>query len=230
MIRSAVLVGAIVLGCADVATPDELDHARVLAVRADPPGIAAEQTSRLDVLATTDRAQLLQPVITRARIVGTDDTRLLERDAQGWTVTAPSENDLARLRQGFGLAETAPIPVFVELTVEIDDRLFVADKQVLLGQAHVNPSIVNVMADGQVVDQQMAIGRDREVSLTVETEPNDGLRYVWSSSVGELSSYRSPNAVLATDAAETGTVLVVARDERGGVDWRRVTAIIDAGP
>ena len=69
MKRATILIAvalALVTGCAEVASPDELEHTRVLAVRADPPGILAEGISRIDVLATTDLGELVRPIASSA--------------------------------------------------------------------------------------------------------------------------------------------------------------------
>lgn len=42
----------LLVGCADVAQPFELDHARVMAIRVDPPTVPAGEPARIEVLVT----------------------------------------------------------------------------------------------------------------------------------------------------------------------------------
>ncbi len=226
----AIAMTTITAGCADVATPEELQHTRILAVRATPPGILAEQTSRIDVLAATEAGELVQPTARSVRIVGGFGAELLSQDESGWMLTAPSADQIAAARQAAGI-EDEPWPIIIEVTVELDGKTLVADKLVLVDVATSNPEVVDIRLAGVPVQDEMvvSVGAEVEVSATAQPETAE-LSYAWASSVGELSLYRSQAASFATDASGDGTLLVVVRDGQGGVAWKAVPVRAASSP
>ena len=106
MKRMVLLLGLV--GCADVPQPFELDHARVMAVRMEPPALAPDAVGRIDVLVTdAERGpRLADPT---AFVVTAPAGIEVTQAATGWEVQSPSAEELAAVRASLGLAADAAI-------------------------------------------------------------------------------------------------------------------------
>lgn len=180
----------LLVGCADVAEPYELEHARVMAVVVTPPGLAAGETARVDLLITDDGGpRIADPLeVELSSPLGLEMTR----DERGWTITADARDSIV----GF----------------EARVNGLVAQKTVAFG-AHADnpptPSIVGAL-DG--------IPANRDLDLAPEVV-DPAWSYRWFSSVGELTGYTRAEVTLEPIAGASGAIALVVRDQAGGTSW-----------
>ena len=208
-------------GCMGNLDPQwQLDHERIVAVRATPPGIAAGDTSTIDALLAGKGAPTSVDPPELAMIVSPASlSDVLAFDAGRWTVTAPGEDRLAAARAELELAPDAPVPLVVG--VAYANQRLVATKTVLLGQAADNPSLVNVMLDGKPAsDAAITVGKLVKVPLSIAAD--DTIYDVeWLTSCGTMHDFDLPAAYLEVEAKDpdAGELAVVLRDASGGVAW-----------
>ncbi len=219
----ALLFAAVLAGCSGEIDPQwQLDHDRIIAVRASPNGLGAEgDTSVLDVLIGTkgaaptdvdpDMAVVTQPV---------NLTGALSRSGTQWTVTQPSEADLAIARQLLGLDVTDPVPLGVEVTMAATG--FVADKTVWLDEPLDNPVLGPVMVDGvdATTETMLTVAPATRIPLAVDFD--DSYDINWLTSCGTMHDFDLATAYLRveTEDPQTGTFGVLVRDEMGGTVWQ----------
>jgi len=223
MLVALAALGAVVsLGACmgDLDPPWQLDHDRIVAVRATPPGIAAGETSTIDALLagkggpTSVAPPELAMVVSPASL-----SDVLAFDGGRWTVTAPGEDRLAAARAELKLDPGAPVPL--EVGVVYANQSLVATKTVLLGRAADNPALVNVMLDGKPAsDDELAVGKLVKVPLSIDAD--DTIYDVaWLTSCGTMHDFDLPAAYLEVEAKDrdAGELAVVLRDASGGVAW-----------
>lgn len=222
MIRIAVLL-AVATGCvADVDPPWQLDHDRIIAVRATPPGILADERAELDALIGVDGAAPyeappeLATVISPARLQGA-----IGVDGGRWYLTAPDEAELAAVRAELMLAADAPVPVQVGLSYAGQELL--AIKTVWLGESRSNPVLDSAMIDGVAAGavQEIVVPPETDVPLVVDATDEDGVN--WLTSCGEMRDFDLPTAYVRVDPDDEereGELAVVLRTPLGGVAWR----------
>ena len=214
--------------CASACTGDldpewQLDHTRIIAVRATPPSIAPGETSTLDGALGTKGAQVsfagpeAATVVSPASLAGA-----LSFQNGAWTVTAPSEDKLAAARTELKLAAGAPVPLTIGISY--DHQTLVGTKAVLLGTHADNPTLNNVMLDGQPApasDSQVVIHKIGHTPLSVDAD--DVLFDVtWLTSCGTMHDFDLPTAYVKIEGDDplTGQLGVVLRDSHGGVAWQ----------
>lgn len=181
---------ALLAGCEDVPQPFDLDHARVMAVRIEPPAIAPGETAAVEVLVTDSSAQ---PRVAAAEQVSMQANVITERTDHGWRVHAGTEPGL----------------VLLDIEVATADGSLVTQKALTIGVPAANP-IAPVLAIPELVDGE-------KVTLGLEgADPT--LVYRWFSSVGGLTGFTTPSPRLDPEAGE-GTIVVVVRDAAGGTAW-----------
>jgi hypothetical protein len=201
--------------CTDFATPSELSHPQIIAIRATPPLVAAGERAELSVLVAGPNGRIEPRAVTwRGRI-----------EVVGETVWYTAPDDVQ------------PGGIFEELaaTVELADGTeLAAVKSIGVGLplAADNPSITEVRADGQAMAAGDAIVLDLErtitLDLSVEPAPTDDAIFSWYSTAGEIDLYRrSPTELAALDEPATGALFVVYRDGFGGIDWRELALRIE---
>ena len=230
------LLGVMVLfalGCSEFRDPGDLHYARALAVRADPPRIAPGERARIELLVTGDDGiPLVRPpdgVAPAAPQPGQpapppQAAQLISQENGSWYVTAPPAEVLAQLRQALGLPPESdapiPLPLAISLTVEGQPRP--SEKVVWLGGSAANPSITAMSVDGQPMGEvPLAVSAASPHALTGSAAGEGVLSYSWYTAFGELKKYREPAATLEKAApGEAGAVVLVVRDDRGGVTWR----------
>lgn len=189
--RLSVLFFVVAAACADVPQPFDLDHARIMAIRIEPPAITGGARARIDVLVTDSAAV--------PRVAPPDDVELdapgltIERDELGWSVVAPPI--------------TAIVPL--ALTVTTPDGPLSAQKTIAFGERAANPPPPSFAIPSLIAGREAALAID---------EPADELSYRWFSSVGDLKGYTRAEATLDPIAA-TGFLVVVVRDQAGGTAW-----------
>ncbi len=222
MRRVALLAAAAAAaGCTgDIDPPWQLSHDRIIAVRAEPPGITAGQTSQIDALlghkgamtsvATPELAAVTSPMSL---------SDVLSVQNGTWTVTAPSDDRMAAARSELKLAAGAPVPL--EIGVSYAGQTLIATKTVLLGQAAANPTLNDVMINGQPPPDQLTVGKLVKVPLSINAD-DVNFDVTWLTSCGTMHDFDLPNAYLKveTDDPDTGQLGVVLRDNNGGVAWQ----------
>ncbi len=212
------------VGCGgDLDQPWQLDHDRIVAIRAEPPSILSGETSKIDGLlsgkgvATSETSPLQVIVVQPQSLMDT-----LGQDADGnWVVTAPEEARLAAARTELGLPADAPVPL--QLGVAFTTTL-AGIKNVKLGMTAPNPTLGSMQIDGSEApapDVELVVGRLVDVPLSVEALESDDIN--WLTSVGEMHDFDLPSAYLRVEEdneLSEGELAVVVRDDHGGVTWQ----------
>jgi hypothetical protein len=206
---------SVLTGCTgDLVEPWQLDHDRIVAIRATPPRMPADTTSQLEVLTanagstTTARAPDSVEVVSPPSLGGS---------VAGATVTAPSEAQLAAARTELGLAAGAPVPLVLAVTA----NGFVATKTVWLGEAATNPPLADVQVGGAEPAAALVLPAATDVPLAVTAV--DGVDNVtWLTSCGTMHDFDLSRAYLRIEPEDPqeGELALVVRDARGGVSWR----------
>jgi hypothetical protein len=215
-------VGA-AIGCTgDLDPPWQLDHDRIIAVRASPPGIAAGETSMLDALLGAKGAPTrVAPPELAAVASPASLSDVLAFDGTGWVVTAPSEQRLARARAELTLPADAPVPLRVD--VSYAGQTLVATKTIELGRAASNPSLVsmNMKIDGAPASSaEIVVEPLVKVPLSIDADDAQ-FDVTWLTSCGTMHDFDLPNAYLMVEADDptTGELAVIVRDAGSGVAW-----------
>jgi len=221
----AVAVAAAV-GCGDLATPSELARPQVLAVRADPPGLAEGARAELSIL-----------------LAGPDG---LIDDAQvAWAVAEPTP-ELPAIGEveidGEGRVWYVPPPVIgtpmltsVQATATVGpDTVLVALKGIGIGLplSTANPTVDDLLIDGQSIEDgdtvELDVGATVELDVLATPPPTDNYIISWYATIGEIELYRrAPTELIAPDEAGSGVLYVVYRDDRGGVAWRSCELVVE---
>ncbi len=220
--RALVIAACLLVGCDDVPQPFDLDHARVMAVRIDPPALAPEDRARIDVLVTDSSAQprIADPAtVTVEAVIGVT----VGRDDDGWFATAPTAAQLTALRVALGVADGADVVVPLALTIATVDGVLPAQKTLALGTRADNPAAPAITLDGAVGALVMTPGRDAALAVAPSVA---ALSYRWFSSVGDLTGYTRAEARLDPVRGAEGHVVVVVRDQVGGTAWTIATASV----
>jgi hypothetical protein len=193
----------------------KLDHAQILAVRAEPAHVAPGQRAKIDILAGNDAGDVFEIAPDTLTARGQGGELAVEQTADGWFVTAGATPDLATL----------------SVTLAIDGISWPATKSLIVAEPAANPGIT-LAIDGNPATQPPAAAFDLTAAagatseLAVTATGALPFTYAWYSSVGDLSHIHSATATLATDAAGEGVIVVVVRDDVGGVTWQVVPARI----
>lgn len=205
----------------DVDLPWQLDHERVIAVRATPPRIAPGQRSQLDALlgraegapyeALPDRIEVVSPQSLASALTTTDGT---------FSVLAPSESTLAAARTELGLAEGAAVPL--QLRVGFADTERTALKVVWLGEAGGNLALGSALVGGEDALTKDALEVQPATEVRLEVPFDASYNVNWLTSCGTMHDFDLARAYLRVEAADpqAGHLAVVVRDERGAVAWR----------
>jgi hypothetical protein len=199
----------------------QLDHDRIIAVRATPPGIVAGGTSTIDALLTAKGGKTSVAVPELAQVVSpTSLSDTLSFDSGAWIVTAPSEDRLAVARAELKLAPDAPVPL--QVGVAYANQTLVATKTIALGAAAENPSLVNVMLDGKPAGDYSELVVGKLVNVPLSIDADDALFDTnWLTSCGTMHDFDLPTAHITVEAddPDAGELAVVLRDARAGVAW-----------
>ncbi len=210
------VLAVLVAACAgDVDPKWQLDHDRIVAVRATPPHIPAGATSQLDMLLALKGAGTSTGVPDRAIVV----SPLSLADAlSGTTVTAPDEARLAAARTELGLAATEPVP----LQLGVAAGALTAIKTVYLGDSADNPALVDVTFDGMhpAAGDPLTVPVDTDVHMSVAASDTTML-VNWLTSCGTMHDFDLHAAYLHVLPADpqSGELVLTVRDLVGGVSW-----------
>jgi hypothetical protein len=185
-----------------------LDHAQILAVRAEPANVAPGQRARIDLLAGNDAGDVYTVVPDTLEATSSMGPLVAQRADDGWYITAPAQPDVVSLT----------------VTQSIDGTLWPATKSLVVGEARANPQ-VSLQIDGQDAAEMVA----RAGTTPALTAIVDGIApftYAWYSSVGDVPHYHQQIAALDASSPKDGAVLLVVRDSLGGVGWQLLPAHI----
>jgi hypothetical protein len=204
----------------DLDPPWQLNHDRIVAVRATPPSIAAGGRSTIDALLATLGARTRVAAPELATVVSPMSlSDALAASGGGWVVTAPSEDRLAAARVELKLAPGAPVPL--EIGVSYANQTLLATKTVYLGAAADNPALASVMIDGKPAgSSEIIVSPIVKVPLSVDADDTQ-FDVAWLTSCGTMHDFDLPQAYLVVEAddRQTGELAVVLRDGSGGVAW-----------
>ena len=221
--RSGVLVLVLVVtGCTqDVVLPWQLDHDRIIAIRATPPGIATGEVAEVDALLGREGQPPIEVVPDTAAVISPSSLEdVLVRQAGRWTVTAPGADRLAAARTELGLAADEPVPL--RLRVTFAEPALAGLKAVSLGVRAGNPALDSIKIDGEerALATQISVAAGVDVPLAVELEDRQAVN--WLTSCGTMHDFDLPGAYLRVEPVDpqSGMIGVVVRDELGGVAWR----------
>ena len=227
------------VGCGDFRSPAELRHAQILAVRLSSPELRAGEQASVEGLASDETGALLMLQPTEATLAPDALGRPIMlpptfpspfvREGDRWHVLAPDQAQLDALAAMFGSPPEAPLSVPLRFTFQLGARGLRVEKNVLLlrsaGATPVgNPAVSQILVAGTpAADTGTVIAVGQDVPIEVRSEANDRpLTYAWYSSVGEVTHYRSATAVVQAEEPRQGPLLVVVRNDRGGVGWKAV--------
>lgn len=224
--RRSIVVLVIALAAAasactgDTDPPWQLDHDRVVAVRATPPRIAAGEHARIDGLVARKAAPVVEQSPDRLTVASPPSLAgAAASGPSGWAVTAPGEDQLAAARIELGLAAGALIPL--QLRVGFAGGALIATKTVWLGGDAENPAMTDVTIDRNTAGASEIVvdpGVDVPLSIAVDDATYD---VTWLSSCGTMHDFDLPSAYLRVEADDptSGQLALVVRDATGGVNW-----------
>ena len=213
MTRALVTLVGLAACHAELEPPWQLDHDRIVAVRATPPGIAAGETALIDGLV----AHAGQPTDVEAPTGATAPTApgglytIVHFVFDHWEIQGPDDTALAPARAELGLGPTDPVPL--DVTLVFHD--LVATKRVWLGESLANPAPPEILIDGAAPITTIVVARDSDVK--VEADATD---VRWFTSVGALDAADQPVATLHAGDPAQGEFAVVVRDGTGGMSWQ----------
>jgi hypothetical protein len=215
---------AVLAACGgDLDQPWDLDHDRIVAIRAEPPSILSGETSKLDGLLSgkgtpTSETSPLQVIVVQPESL---KSALSQAPDGSWIVTAPDEPTLAAARTELGLEATDPVPL--QLGVAFTATL-AGVKTVQLGATAPNPTLGVMQFDGAAIPPpgtELVVGALVDVPMSVEALDTDDVN--WLTSVGEMHDFDLPSAYLRVEEdneLSEGELAIVLRDDRGGVTWQ----------
>lgn len=216
--KAAALLVLLAACTSDVDPPWQLDHDRIIAVRATPPHIASGATSTIDVFVGHKGA----PTSTQPPdVVKVVSPMSLADVVSGTTVTAPGEDRLAAARTELGLMPGDPVPV--QLGVGVAAGQLAATKTVWLGDSLDNPTLQGLMIDdapAPAAGTMLMVPPLTDIHLFVEAD--DSVDIVnWLTSCGSMHDFDLHKAYLRVekDDPTMGELSVVLRDNHGGVAW-----------
>jgi hypothetical protein len=222
--------------CTPVTESWELDHARVIAVRLDPPSLGPGQQGKLTALVVSDDGTPME-ITPAIAIVPTEDpvtNSAIKIELGTWAVTAGDATAIAAARAA------AQLPDMVPLRLKVGARFVWGEiqrdtlKDVVLGDsAASNPDAPQITLEG------VAISNASPTTLTRGTTYQFGLSnfaadptlaFQWAVSTGQLTKSETTGPLLEIDdtaIAGPANLLVVVRNDRGGVAWATATIRIE---
>jgi hypothetical protein len=216
------LIVAALVGCGgDLDQPWDLDHDRIVAIRATPPAILAGETSEIDGLIAAKGGPSVERIPDQVIVVKPESLAgTVSFDNAKWVVTAPSEAELEAARTELGLEAGASVPL--QLGVAYGETLF-GLKSVALGNTAPNPQLGVMQINGATAPEptaEIVVGKLIDVPLSVEAGEQDDVN--WLTSCGTMHDFDLPNAYLRVEVEDLteGELAVVLRDDAGGVTWQ----------
>ncbi|HEY0252466.1 MAG TPA: hypothetical protein VGC41_13115 [Kofleriaceae bacterium] len=204
--------------CSDEVDPEwQLDHTRIIAVRATPPRIQPGEQAQIDLLFGMKGAATSMPAPDQVVVIS---PMSLADTVAGTTVTAPSTDRLAEARTELALAADAPVPLELGVTVSG----VAATKTVYLGATADNPTLDNIVIGGVPAPdagQPITVPFDTDVHMGVDADDSNHL-VDWYSSCGTMHDFDLHLSYIHVEAddPQTGELALIVRDLGGGVVWR----------
>lgn len=199
----------------DTDPPWQLDHDRIIAVRATPPHLDAGEQAVIDGLTGAKGAPVSEGAPDEVTLISAYGTVTHDR---GWRVTAPDAATLAQARADQALAAGAPVP----LVIEVRYGRFYATKTIWLGSSSTNPAMTDIDVNQQgEPSAPITIAPDTKVPLSIALDDVD-YDVTWLSSCGTMHDFDLPSAYLRVekDDPTSGQLVLVVRDASGGVNWK----------
>lgn len=222
-----ICAAAMSAACNDATLPWQLDHDRIIAVRASPPHLPADGRSSLDLLITSEAdgpavvspqtAAIVPPDIGMDGPPGLELPVLAIPENGGWTVVAPDAATIDAARTALGWPPDMPLPVRIAVTIEIAGQQLAAIKTIYLGGERDNPELGAVTIGDEPARDGLTVPTAADVSLRVDADETSDID--WLTSFGDLSDTADAIATLRAEEPAEGQVAVVVRDESGGVVW-----------
>lgn len=219
-----VLAALLLTGCIDeIDARWMLDHDHVIAARATPPRVRDGETTVLDALvAHAGRAPTVEGAMTAelANPPSDFDGRLVQDATGQWLLDVPFRLSRA------GAEDIYPVDVvltFRPSTNRASVDPYRVKKTVWIGEPTQNPPAPMAIEVGDVeVTDEVVVPVGKDVYIEVQAEP--GQRIHWLTNVGTLYQDDHPRAYVHVEDgdARTGELVVVVRDDVGGVAWRVV--------
>jgi hypothetical protein len=233
-VKAAVVLVLVLAACnADVDQPWQLDHDRIVAVKAEPPRIQPGEQSKLSVLLAFADAPVAERAPDFAMVVSPQSlASAVSVGPDGWVVTAPDADALAAARAELKLDAGAPVPLTVGIAVTWPHPVaspnpngFGATKTVWLGDSGANPELTGVMINGvePADDAEIVVPSDPLNKVQLFVEADDKVDIVnWLASCCDVHDFDLHKAYLLVpaDKPQEGQLALVLRDDRGGVAWR----------
>jgi hypothetical protein len=221
-VRLLVLVIALAACGGELDPPWELDHDRIIAVRATPPAILAGEQATIDGLLSLEPGVTAEVAPEAAMVVSPASLMsALSFDGTNWIVTAPDEAAIEAARGELGIEAGMPVPL--QLGVVFHDQTLVGLKNVQLGTSAENPVMPAITFAGAPMPPpgtELVIPSLEDVFMSIAALETDEVN--WLTSCGEMHDFDLPNAYVRAeiDSSLEGELAVVLRDERGGVTWQ----------
>lgn len=226
MKAAAIAIVVLASACAgDLDEQWQLDHDRIIAVRATPPGILSGESSDLDALVGAKGGHPMELVPELAQVVAPASLASALKFSGGkWSVTAPDEATLAAARTELKLDANAPVPI--QIGVSYANQTLLGFKTIFLGESRTNPQLEDMTIDGVAAapaGSQIVVAPLTDVPLSVKGMDPDIVN--WLTSAGTMHDFDLPKAYLRVekDDPTDGDLAVVLRKTDGGVAWRAWT-------
>ena len=194
--------------CAE-AEEARLDHAQILAVRAEPANVAPGERARIDILAGDEAGNVYEAEPETLVAFGERGPLAVDHTTDGWFVTAGGEPDTAEL----------------VVTLTIDGLEWPAVKKLKIHQRVENP--IAAMAINGAPATEMVVAAGSKPELTATPSGMGPFTFAWYSSVGDLELYRQETAILDAATPSEGHLVLVVRDGFGGVSWQLLPARVE---
>jgi hypothetical protein len=222
--KIAMLVGASTLAasCVDVPQPFDLDHARIMAIKIDPPSLPPDEVAHITVLVTDSGNQPYQAPASAVRISlpaqlqSAGFAPAIALGSQGWQLTSPNQATLDEVRRALGKEPGAPLIVPLQLEIDTADGTLQAQKTLSLGTLSGNPP--QPVIDAPNIGDNLMLQANIKNKLTVANVQSD-YSYRWFSSVGDMKGFTRHEVSVDAKAAGNGVIAVVVRDQQGGTSW-----------
>jgi hypothetical protein len=204
----------------------QLDHDRIVAVRATPSRIPAGGQAVLDGLVAVKGGMTGVAQPEAAEVAPTAPpafTGAVVLSNGHWVVNAPSEDVIENARQELGLADGTPVPL--DVGIAFTNSLgapMAALKTVYVDDMADNPTLGAVTVNGAAVapTDSLTVPYNIDVPLTVDEDPTWDVE--WYSSCGSLLDDNELSARIHVNPKDPiyGQLGVVVRDTLGGVVWQ----------
>jgi hypothetical protein len=205
------------VGCAaDIDPPWQLDHDRIVAVRATPPHIPAGATSQIDLLVSHSGLGTAEVAPDAGTVVA---PMRFASAMSGQIITCPSDADLDAARAELGIEPGMPVP----LTIGVLSGSLPATKTVWLGDTQDNPTLDNITVGGVTPAPGVAIAVPPDMDVPLSVDADEDVDIInWLTSAGTMHDFDLHAAhlhVLPADP-QAGELALVLRQPTGGVAWQ----------